>query len=83
MMGPLILVLSVGLFSFCWFALYNFNVIVFVLFCYILLSLRSLLFSDERRSESGRERRCEGIGKSRRRGICNQDLMYEKRIYFQ
>jgi hypothetical protein len=50
MNGSVILVSSLGIFSFCLFVLYKPTVIVFVLssctlFCYILLqSLRSLLF---------------------------------------
>jgi hypothetical protein len=54
MSESLILVPFLGLFSFCWFVLSNFNVIVFVLiffylFCYVLLlSLRSQFFSSER-----------------------------------
>jgi hypothetical protein len=59
----LILVMSLGLFFFCWFALSNFDVIVFVLFhnillCYVLLlSLRSLLvFSNERQKGGGGSR---------------------------
>jgi hypothetical protein len=36
-MGSLILVSSLGLFSFCWFVLSNFDVIDFVFSYYILL----------------------------------------------
>lgn len=48
MSGSLILVPSLGFFSFCWFSLSNFDVIYFlsyVLFCYILIfSLRNVFF---------------------------------------
>ena len=49
----LFLMPSLSLFSFYWFALYNFDLMVFVLFFNILfghrklLSLRSLLYSNE------------------------------------
>ena len=59
-------------------------------FCFILSyiwlsSLRSLFFSNERQKVSG----CGGkgtwwgTGRSRGRGTCNQDRLYEKRTYFQ
>lgn len=52
----LILIASLGLFSFCWLVLSNFDVMVFVLsyilFCYILImSLRSLFFFNETERE--------------------------------
>ena len=53
MSGSLVLVPSLGLYSFCWFALYNIEVMGFVL-SYILfhhvwlLLLRSLFFSNKR-----------------------------------
>lgn len=54
--GSLILVPSFGLVSFCWVALSNFNMVVFVLPYHtfvnvLLLSLRSLFFSNERQKE--------------------------------
>lgn len=56
--GSLILVPSLGiLLFFCWLGLFNFNMIVFVLsyifFCYVLLSLRSLFFSNKKQKGSG------------------------------
>lgn len=67
----LIFLLSLGLFFFCWFVLSNFDmiVLVYVIIFYfvILLSLRSLFISNERREGvgSGREGRSGGTGRSR------------------
>jgi hypothetical protein len=53
MSGSLGFVPSFGIFSFCWFALFDFNVTglflsYYVLFCYVLLlSLRNLFFFNE------------------------------------
>ena len=64
--GSLVLVPSLGLFSFCWFVFSNLNMIVFylsyyIVFCYILL----LLFSNESQKGSGlrQARRWRGPGK--------------------
>lgn len=82
----LVLVPSLGLFSFCLFVLSNFDVIVLVLFCYmLLLSLRSLCFSNKRqkRSRSGWKGRWGETGRSREKGNHNWNLLCEKRICFQ
>jgi hypothetical protein len=73
-----------------WFVLFNFDDIVFalsyyILFCYVLLlSLQSLLFSNERKAV--RSFRWEGSwggnGSSMRRGNQNQDISCERKIYF-
>lgn len=66
--GLWFLILLLVLFSFCWFLLFNFYVMVFVLPYYILgcyvwlLSLRSLLISNERQNGLDLERRNGGIG---------------------
>lgn len=57
-----------------------------IVFCPVwLLSLRSLLFSNERWKGSGsrEEERWGGNRRSSRRENCNQDTVHEKRIYFQ
>jgi hypothetical protein len=58
MSGSLVLGSSFEIFSFCWLALSNFNVMGFVLpyyvlFHYVWLSTRTLLFSDERQKWNG------------------------------
>ena len=89
MSGSLILVPYLRLFSFSWFALSNFNLMVFVLsyiyFLSCLLSLRSLFFFNETKREWS-QRKVEmgrGAGRIRGRRNCNQDLLYEKRICSQ
>ena len=69
---------------------HNFDVMVFVLsyvlFCYVLLlSRRSLFFSNERQKRSGsrQEGRLGGTRKRKGSGNCNKDISYKKRIYFQ
>jgi hypothetical protein len=67
----------------------NYDVIVFIssysiLLCYILLSLRSLLFSNERQKGSGSRWEGRWGEAGRRRGRRNhpQDILCEKRIIF-
>ena len=62
-------------FSFCWFAMPNFDVKAFVfpcyiLVCYVLLSLRSLFFSNRRQNRNGTilGECLEGTGNCRERG---------------
>jgi hypothetical protein len=83
--GLWFLILLLVLFSFCWFLLFNFYVMVFVLPYYIyfnvlLLCLRSL-FSERQKVRGSRwEVRWRESQRSRSRGYCNQDILYEKRI---
>lgn len=62
---------------------FYFFLIIFLLL-YSLLSLRKPFFSNKRQegSSSGWEGRLGGTRKSRRRGKCNQDLLYEKKSNF-
>lgn len=79
-MGLWFLCLLLGFFSFCWCALSNFNVMVFILSYCILLCLLSLrsLFQREKRSRSG-WRRWGGTWENRGRVNCNQDIEYKKK----
>lgn len=69
--GSLILEPSLGLFPFSSLVFFNFGVTIhvlsYILICYILLSLRGLLFFNRQResSGSGSERRWRGTGKNR------------------
>lgn len=61
------------LFSFCWAALSNFDMIGFALFYYVWL-----FFSNERqkrREENGREGEVGRTDRSRGRGKYNQDIL--------
>ena len=83
--------LLLGLFFFCLVALSNTDVIFFafcyyILFCHVwLLSLKNLFFYSERKkeNESWGEGRWRDTGRNRGRRNCNQDVLYEKTIYFQ
>lgn len=82
------LLLSVGLFSFHWFVLPNFNVMIsFVFFSYyiLLFSLEDFFSSNERqkRSGSGEEERRGGTGGGRGRGLHNPNTLCKNRISFQ
>jgi hypothetical protein len=78
-MGSLILVPSLGLFSFYWFVLSNSDGFTFVLlFCYCPLEF--YLFSNERQKGNRyiREGRQGGTGGSGGRENHNCDILYEK-----
>lgn len=54
---------------------------IFVIFVYYLLEFCSFL--NEKQKGIRVERKWGGPGRTRRRGNCNEDTLYEKRFYFQ
>lgn len=60
--------------------------LVFVVsYLILLLSHKTCLFSNEIQKEDGSiwERSWAGAGRTRGRGKCHQDILYEGEIYFQ
>lgn len=81
------LVPSPGLFSLCWLVLSNFDVMP-LFYLIILYFVMFGCYSLEARSFLTREMDPEGwevggTGRSRGRGNCRQDMLSEKRTYFQ
>lgn len=82
-----------GLFSFCrdvfssldmmWWVLPYVTVFCFALFGGYLLGACSFLLKDRKGVDLGGEERWEGPWRSGGRGSCNQDILYEKILYFQ
>lgn len=74
-----------GCFSFCLLVLSDSGVLVFVYYIILLVHKEVCLFFNEKQKRLDRDgwRGVEDLGRTARRGYCNQVLLCEKKPYFQ